>query len=84
VYFTRDQSKKLIAADLLEAQREELEEIRFRESEIHKKNLCDLQDSFNAVLTRAQQKTKFIPYEKVVYRYYDADSVLHILNRAKH
>ena len=84
VYFTRSHSRKLISADLLEAQREELEEVRFRESEIHEEELCRLADSLKKHYENIESKTKFIPYEKVVYRYYNADSILRILNGAKY
>lgn len=77
-------NEKIKEAEEISAQRDELEKIRFRESEIHDSIQRVRQIEFDQKVSEIQSKIKYVPYEKPVYILYSADSVLHILNSAKH
>lgn len=84
IYFSSRYSNKIDRADLLAKSRKELIDTRFRESVKQQELLCEQENKFLLQLQQVRTEIKYIPYEKEIYRYYGADSVLHIINSAKY
>jgi hypothetical protein len=85
LFYLRDNyTKELEKTQLLEQKRQELIDLRFRESEIQQQLLCDQEERFLKIIKEIKQDIKYVPYEKTIYRYYNADTVLHILNSARY
>lgn len=84
IFFSSRYSHKIVRADLLAQNRKELIDTRFRESVKQQELLCEQENQFLLQLQQVRTEIKYIPYEKEIYRYYGADSVLHIINSAKY
>ncbi|WP_304015815.1 hypothetical protein [Nonlabens dokdonensis] len=84
LFFRNNYSRDLERAQLLKEQREELIELRFRESVIQQELLCKQDSIFKNQIEDLRSQIQFKPYEKPIYIYYGADDVLRILNSAKY